>query len=208
MKKFDEYFEDGFSFSEKEEAGKSRMVVLACVQQADQVNQNNRIYPKSVLDIAMQKFEREKIPRGRSYGTADHSSSLTDATHLVKRLWWDDSKLMGELLILNTSAGLTIREIIKAGGRPGISSRGKGDSKIIKKNGREVSVIQPGFSFDSFDIVSDASVKVAGVKKVVKEQKSEQEEASWEERFEVYKKKLRKEACIDEPCNLFGRGSK
>lgn len=201
MKTYDEYTEDEFSYHvEKEEGGTSRMIVKACVQHADTVNKNDRLYPRSVLDAAMKAY-RLKIPRGRSYGSLDHSFGLRDASHLITDLRWnekDPNKMDAEILILNTDAGKNIRELIKGGGRPGISSRGKGDSSLEKRNGKQVAVIQKNFRFDSFDVVGDPSVAVAGIKKILSEARKDE----LEDLVEQIKKRAKKVGGFGEEAGL------
>jgi len=168
--KFEEISGYDYSFVEDKTAGKPRMRVLACVQQADKVNKNNRLYPKDVLNKATRDYQARLLKKG--FGQVDHpelQGMLKDTSHLVTKLFWnerDPTKLDAEMIILNNQAGENLKEIIRAGGRPGLSSRGQGDSKTIKKNGKEVEVIQSGFKFDGFDFVIDPSVSSTGIRKV------------------------------------------
>ena len=203
MRTFDEYTEDKFSYVEKEEGGTSRMVVKATVQHADTVNRNARLYPRDVLDAAMKAYKL-KIPKGRSYGTLDHSPGLRDSSHLITDLRWnekDPNKMDAEILILNTTAGKNIRELIRGGGRPGISSRGKGDSSLEKRNGKQISVIQKNFRFDSFDVVADPSVRAAGIKKILKEARKDE----LEDLIVVVKRKAKKEGGFGSEVNRMRR---
>lgn len=170
--KFEEQFEHDFSFSEREDkaTGEKRMRIIACVQEADKINTNKRLYPKKVLDSAVTAFQSKLKSRG--FGEIDHPigrAKLQDTSHIIQRLFWDknnDKKLNAEMLILNTPSGDVLKELVRAGGKPGLSSRGRGLGKKEKVNGKEYEKIQPGFRFDSFDFCIDPSVKSAGIKRV------------------------------------------
>lgn len=160
----------------KDEAtGENRMRVRGIVQEADTVNQNRRIYPRAVMQEAIDNI-LPKCAERRVFGEVDHpffSGSLKDTSHLVTNLWWNtenDRQLMGEMLVLNTPTGLVLKEILRAGGRPGFSSRGHGDAKEIEVDGvGKVTQISPGFRFESFDFVMDPSVKVAQITNVIEQ---------------------------------------
>jgi len=168
-----EPFEVKEEFDEK--SGKTRMRVEGVIQHADIINQNNRIYPKSVMVKAVKEL-RPKIEAGQVFGELDHPTfyaSLKDTSHLVTKVWWDennDKVLRGEMLILDTKNGQILQEILRAGGRPGFSSRGRGElAKKKVKGGGEVYVVKPGFRFSSFDFVIDPSVKSAQITKIIEQ---------------------------------------
>lgn len=171
--KYEEKYEDDFSFSETEDkaTGQKRMKIIACVQEADKINKNGRLYPRKVLNSAAAAFQYKL--RHRAFGQVDHpqlKQRLQDTSHIVQRLFWDtanDKKLNAELLILDTPSGQVLKEIVRANGKPGLSSRGQGLGKKEKVDGKDAEVIQPGFRFDSFDFVIDPSVKNAGIKRVI-----------------------------------------
>ena len=170
---FEERYEDDFSFSEIEDkaTGQKRMKIIATVQVADKVNKNGRIYPRSVLDSAAAQFQY-KLKHRAAFGECDHpigKAKLRDTSHIITKLFWDtanNKKLNAEMTILETPSGQVLKEIVWAGGKPGLSSRGRGLGKKEKLNGKEAEVIQPGFRFDSFDFVIDPSVKSAKIKRV------------------------------------------
>jgi len=171
--KLEERYEDDFSFIEDKDKAtdKPRMRILATVQEADRINKNNRMYPRAVLSSAAAAFQW-KLKHRAAFGEVDHpagKAKLRDTSHLITQLFWDkknDRKLCAEMLVLNTQAGETLKEIVRAGGKPGLSSRGRGVGKKERLNGKEAEVIQPGFRFDSFDFVIDPSVKSAKIKRI------------------------------------------
>jgi len=115
----------------KDKAGKNYMVVRAPWIVVDKKNRNGRIYRKEIVKREIDRVQ-ELISRGGFIGSADHGSSghatVTDASHLVTKLWLDDKGTgWAELKILPTSKGKNVMEIIKAGGELGLSPRGFGN---------------------------------------------------------------------------------
>jgi hypothetical protein len=156
-----------------EKTGIKRMRVLGQVQEADVVNKNKRIYPRDVLDEAIKDFEL-RMKEGRAFGQADHpmfSGSLKDTSHMTTKVWWEDNKLLAEMVVFNTPSGECVKEIVRAGGRPGFSSRGQGKGSRIKMkvDGEETEVekIDKGFKLEAFDFVIDPSVVNARIQQII-----------------------------------------
>lgn len=162
-----------------------RMRVIGQVQEAETVNINRRLYPRSVLEEALSVFG-EKVTSGRAFGQPDHpifGGALKDTSHLVTRLWWDEdvdpeirrpsNRLMAEVQLFNTPAGQVIQEIIRGGGKPGFSSRGIGRGVPFKTklpgSDEEVEVekIEKGFKLEAFDFAIDPSFPNAAIRKVI-----------------------------------------
>lgn len=176
---FTEHFFNGVDFTEVEDqkTGTVRMKVLGVVQEADVINSNKRIYSREVLEDAVDNLI-PLVKARKVFGEVDHPlirGSLKDTSHLVTNLWWSEEKgkqnqLIAEFTVLNTENGVAIKEILRAGGRPGFSSRGQGKSTHIKIDGKgDVEKIEPGFRFDSFDFVINPSVKSAQIQKIIEE---------------------------------------
>jgi hypothetical protein len=177
MKLFEEQFWTPLIIREAldEATHETRMRVIGVVQQADTTNNNRRLYPKDVLDEAVENL-MPGIKAGQVFGEIDHpqvKGKLKDTSHVIKDLWWNaksPNQLMGELLILNTPSGQILREVIRAGGRPGLSSRGTGKSAKATVAGiGEVDRIEKGFRFESFDFVIDPSVSNARIVKIMEQ---------------------------------------
>jgi len=190
------YWDNSWEFKEEvdEATGQKRMVVEGILQEADTINRNNRIYPKPVMDVAVREINKN-VEGGKVFGELDHpgwldNASLKNTSHIFRKIWWDEKNenlLRGEMVITNTPSGEIFKEIVRAGGRPGISSRGQGDSMMKKlKSGGEVEVIKPGFRFSSFDFVIDPSVKSAQITRVIENILSEVKdkgEKAWYEQY-------------------------
>jgi hypothetical protein len=136
-------------------------------QEADAINKNKRMYPFDVLDANVKRLQ-EAIKEGGLLGECDHPADsiihFCNCSHLVKKLWWDGTTLMGEGVILNTPMGKLLRNLINDGVRIGISSRGVGNGKV---NEDGILVIGESYKLITFDAVADPSTYAAFQEKVV-----------------------------------------
>jgi hypothetical protein len=164
--------------------GEPRIRVTAVVQEADTVNKNKRIYPRETLDDAVQAL-MPLIKEKRVFCEVDHpefKGKLKETSHLVTDLKWNplkgkENQLMADLLVLNTPPGLVLKEILRAGGRPGLSSRGKGKSAPLTMPGvGEVEKIEKGYRFNAFDVVIDPSVLTAQIKQYIESSEGQNSE--------------------------------
>ncbi len=132
--------------------------VEGVMQRAGAKNQNGRVYDKEILVREVKKYMEEFVNRGNAFGELDHPESpvvsLKNASHIVKKLYWDGDDLMGKVELLNTPAGNIVKEIIKAGHTIGISSRGTGSVQQTNEGHLEV---QDDFELVCWDFVSNPS---------------------------------------------------
>lgn len=128
------------------------------MQRAGAKNQNGRVYGKQILLREVNKYIEEFVNRGNAFGELDHPDStvvsLKNASHIIKKLWWDGDELKGKIELLNTPAGNIIKEIVRAGHTIGISSRGTGSVQQTNEGFLEV---QDDFSLVAWDLVSNPS---------------------------------------------------
>lgn len=128
------------------------------MQRAGAKNQNGRVYGKQILLREVEKYVSEFVNQGNAYGELDHPDStivsLKNASHIIKKLWWDGDELKGKIELLNTPAGNIVKEIVKAGHIIGISSRGTGSVQQTNEGFLEV---QDDFSLVAWDLVSNPS---------------------------------------------------
>jgi len=123
------------------------------LMQSEAVNRNGRIYPKGVMESVVKKFNENGKP---IMGELEHPNTLTinldRVSHLVEKLEMVDSDVVGQIKILNTPCGQTVRHLIEGGAPIGASSRGGGS--VTQKNGiDEVSV----YEFVTVDLVGSPS---------------------------------------------------
>ena len=131
-----------------------RMRIKGKLQESEVKNGNGRVYPKRVLEREAKKYAETAIKSNTAMGELDHPEStiinLKNASHNIKRIWWEGNDLMGELELLNTPSGKIAQEIVLAGIPLGISSRGMGS---VQQIGETVEV-QDDFELLCWDLVS------------------------------------------------------
>jgi hypothetical protein len=141
-----------------------RMRIKGKLQEAEVKNGNNRVYPRDVLAREVENYIKNNIAINNAMGELDHPESgvvsLNNASHNIKKIWWEGNDLMGELELLNTPAGKIAQEIVTAGIPLGISSRGMGS---VKQIGETVEV-QDDFELLCWDLVSVPSTPGAYMK--------------------------------------------
>jgi hypothetical protein len=125
-------------------------------------NQNGRSYPLPILQREADKYKSTFVAERRALGELDHPESsvvnLANVSHNVLDLWWDGTDLMGKIEILPTPSGNIAKELLRAGIRLGISSRGMGSVKNLGEGKVEV---QDDFEIVCWDLVSNPSTQGA-----------------------------------------------
>jgi hypothetical protein len=143
-------------------ANDGKLVVSGVAQRADSFNQNQRKYPLDVLKREAQKYKSVFVSERRALGELDHPESsvvnLANVSHNMLDLWWNGTDLMCKLEILPTPSGNIAKELLKAGIRLGISSRGMGSVKNLGEGKVEV---QDDFEIVCWDLVSNPSTQGA-----------------------------------------------
>jgi len=139
-----------------------RPKVRGLFQRADEANQNKRVYPKTILETQVKKLQ-PLISERRLCGELDHPQNdtvkLTNASHLVTKLWMEGAEVFGEAEILNTPAGKVAQALISDGVKIGISSRGLGTLSEDHMTGTKK--VNEDFNLVTFDLVADPSTRGA-----------------------------------------------
>ena len=133
------------------------------IQTADKKNGNGRSYPYKVLKREMDNYKK-LVQDNRACGELDHPDdsviNLKNVSHIVTDCWWEGKDVMGKIKVLDTPSGRILKDLIKAGVKLGISSRGLGSVKESMGGGI---VVQEDFELICFDIVSEPSTPNAFV---------------------------------------------
>ncbi len=121
--------------------------------QANQRNQNQRIYPGSEIKNAVRSIT-ERIDKGFSVlGEADHPEdlqvNLDRVSHLIEKMWMNGDDGHGRLKLLPTPMGNICKTLLECGAKLGVSSRGSGE---VGHDG-----IVKGFEIQTVDIVANPS---------------------------------------------------
>lgn len=133
------------------------------IQTAGKKNGNGRVYPKKVLEKEIANYQ--KIVRdNRATGELDHPEdaviNLKNVSHMVVECWWQGDDVMGKLKVLDTPSGRILKDLINAGVKLGISSRGLGS---VNEGMDGVITVNEDFQLICFDIVSEPSTPNAFV---------------------------------------------
>jgi hypothetical protein len=153
---------------ESEKKNNGRVVVTGCLQRADAKNQNGRIYPKEILMREVKTYKKVQVSERRALGELDHPESsvvnLQNVSHNVVDCWWEGNDVMGTVEVLGTPAGNILKELLKAGVKLGISSRGLGSVEELYEEGGNALQVKDDFELICWDFVSNPSTHGAFMK--------------------------------------------
>ena len=141
---------------EKREVANGTVFLSGRMQTCEKKNGNGRVYPCKVLQKEIKNYQNV-IKDNRALGELDHPDdsviNLRNVSHIVTDMWWEGNDVMGKIKILDTPSGRILKDLINAGVKLGISSRGMGSVKESMGN----TVVQEDFELICFDIVSEPS---------------------------------------------------
>lgn len=164
MKLITEHTENVKYFSESVgNNGERKFIIEGVFMQAEQLNRNGRIYPKDVLETAVDRYVTNYVDKGRAVGELNHPESpsinLDKVSHRITNLSWDGNDVRGKALVLNTPMGIIVKGLLEGGCQLGVSSRGMGT--VNEKNGK--TTVNDDFVLSTVDIVQDPSAPSAFV---------------------------------------------
>jgi hypothetical protein len=168
MKLFTELVENVELITEADENGKKQLFIEGVFLQANIKNRNGRIYPMSVMEREVSRYNEEVIGKNRAFGELGHPSgptiNLDRVSHIITELKKDGNNFIGKARITETPMGQIARGIMESGGQLGVSSRAMGSLK--ENNG--VMVVQDDLRISTAaDIVADPSAPDAFVKGIM-----------------------------------------
>lgn len=141
------------------------VVVKALLQRAESLNQNGRRYPRPILEREVENY-KAAIQEGRACGELDHPESsivnLANVSHILRDIWWESDDVLGKVEILPTPKGKIALDLMGAGVKLGISSRGVGET-VKDDEGNDV--VDESFMLVAFDLVSEPSTQEAWLMK-------------------------------------------
>ena len=147
---------------EKREMDNGVLYLSGRIQTADKKNGNGRSYPYKVLKREIDNYKKI-VQDNRACGELDHPDdsviNLKNVSHIVTDVWWEGKDVMGKIKVLDTPSGRILKDLINAGVKLGISSRGLGSVKESMGS----TVVQEDFELICFDMVSEPSTPNAFV---------------------------------------------
>jgi hypothetical protein len=147
---------------EKREMANGTLYLSGRLQTADKKNGNGRVYPHEVLKREIGNY-MDIVKDNRACGELDHPDdsvvNLKNVSHIVTDIWWEGKDVMGKIKVLDTPSGRILKDLINAGVKLGISSRGLGSVR----ESMGVVTVENDFQLICFDMVSEPSTPNAYV---------------------------------------------
>lgn len=163
MKLITEHLENELNYLTEEKNGKRNTVIEGIFMTAEEKNRNGRVYPRAVMETAVNRYVNEQILRNRAVGELNHPEgptiNLDKVSHRITELTWDGNNVMGKALILDTPMGQIVKGLVEGGVQLGVSSRGMGT--LVQRNG--INYVGEDFMLATIDIVQDPSAPKAFV---------------------------------------------
>jgi len=168
MKLIAEYTEDQLEVvTEATKDGGKKYAIEGVFMSAEQKNRNGRIYPRMVMEGAVDKYVTEQVAKGRAVGELHHPEgptvNLDKVSHKIESLTWSGNDVVGKATILETPMGQIVKGLLDGGVKLGVSTRGMGS---LENRGGTM-VVKPDFLLNAVDIVQDPSAPSAFVNGVM-----------------------------------------
>ena len=164
MKLMAEYNDNNLQvLTEAKDDGTKHFFIEGVFMQSEQQNRNGRVYPKKVMEGAVDKYVTEQVSTKRAVGELNHPDgptvNLDKVSHLIESLDWDGNDVVGKARILNTPMGKIVEGLLEGGVQLGVSTRGMGS--LEERNG--TMYVKDDFILNTVDIVQDPSAPTAFV---------------------------------------------
>jgi len=167
MKLITEHNDVELNYITEEKNGKKSLVIEGVFMQAEQKNRNGRIYPKQILENAVNKYNSEQVTKGRAVGELNHPEgptiNLDKVSHKITELNWNGNNVVGKATVLNTPMGQIVQGLMEGGVQLAVSSRGMGS--LETKGG--TNYVKSDFMLNAIDVVQDPSAPNAFVNGVM-----------------------------------------
>ena len=163
MKLITETIEDVQFITEGKGADK-KLYIEGVFLQSEIKNRNGRMYPFSVLEKEVDRYNEEYVKTSRALGELGHPDgptvNLDRVSHRITSLRAEGNNFIGKAQILNTPNGNIAKALLEEGVKLGVSSRGMGS--IDKRE--DCGVVMDDFMLaTAADIVADPSAPDAFV---------------------------------------------
>jgi len=164
MKLIAEYNEQNIEcIVEAKEDGTKNHFIEGVFMQSEAKNRNGRIYPKAIMEGAVDKYVTEQVSQNRAVGELNHPEgptvNLDKVSHKITELSWKGNDVVGKAQVLDTPMGNIVKGLLEGGVQLGVSTRGMGS--LEEKNG--IMFVKDDFVLNTVDIVQDPSAPTAFV---------------------------------------------
>jgi hypothetical protein len=149
--------------------GKKQMYIQGVFLQSETVNRNGRMYPFSIMEREVNRYNENYVKKGRALGELGHPDgptvNLDRVSHKITELKQSGNNFVGKAQILSTPMGKIAASLLKDGVTLGVSSRGIGSLRENNKGYKEVG--EDFMLATAADIVADPSAPDAFVQGIM-----------------------------------------
>ena len=120
MKLISEFVENDIEcIVEAKENGEKNYVIEGVFAQADKKNRNWRIYPKPIMEKAVNTYVENQVSKKRAVGELNHPEgptvNLDKVSHLITDLKFEGNDVVGKAQILDTPMGQIVKGLLEGG---------------------------------------------------------------------------------------------
>ena len=164
MKLIAEYNDQNIEvITEARKDGGTNHFIEGIFMQSESKNKNGRIYPRPIMEKAVDKYVTEQVSKNRAVGELNHPEgptvNLDKVSHKITELNWKGNDVVGKAQILDTPMGNIVKGLLNGGVQLGVSTRGMGS--LEQRNG--TMYVKDDFMLNTVDIVQDPSAPTAFV---------------------------------------------
>ena len=164
MKLIAEYNDQNIEvITEARKDGGTNHFIEGIFMQSEAKNRNGRIYPRPIMEKAVDKYVTEQVSKNRAVGELNHPEgptvNLDKVSHKITELNWKGNDVVGKAQILDTPMGNIVKGLLNGGVQLGVSTRGMGS--LEQKN--NAMYVKDDFVLNTVDIVQDPSAPTAFV---------------------------------------------
>ena len=149
--------------------GKKTLYIEGVFLQSECVNRNGRLYPFSIMEREVKRYNENYVQKGRALGELGHPDgptvNLDRVSHKIVSLTFEGTNCRGKAQILPTPMGKIAESLLNSGVCLGVSSRGIGSLRENTKGYKEVG--EDFMLATAADIVADPSAPDAFVQGIM-----------------------------------------
>ena len=139
--------------------GTKDLYISGIFAEAELKNRNGRIYPKAVMERAINKYVEDYVSKKRAIGELSHPENRPMpkpefASHLITELRMEGTTVYGKAKVLNTPQGQILRGLLEGGVQMGVSTRALGSLREGKDGTK---IVEDDLQLFAIDAVSDPS---------------------------------------------------
>jgi hypothetical protein len=149
--------------------GKKTLYIQGVFLQSECVNRNGRLYPFSIMEREVKRYNENYVQKGRALGELGHPDgptvNLDRVSHKITSLTCEGKNFIGKAQILSTPMGKIAESLLNSGVCLGVSSRGIGS---LRENNNGYKEVGEDFMLaTAADIVADPSAPDAFVQGIM-----------------------------------------